>query len=103
MLNKVYKIASSAFLSIILFSSIIFIGSNSAYAIDHFKIDTSFSAINLDNEQSTQPLETSNQETNITNEKNDLEVKSDSKSTYPDLGDDQVFPFVAGLDSSEGS
>ena len=97
MLKKIYKIASSAILTIVLFSSIMFIGSTSAYAIENLKLNESFAAVNIDEEQSVQSVETSEQENNLTYQ------ESESDSRYPDLGDDQVFPFVAGLDSYEGS
>ena len=103
MLKKIYKIASSGFLSIVLLSSILFIAPISASAKESFKLDQSFAAISTDNEKASQSLETSEQENNFMSQKDELEITSDGKSRYPDLGDDQVFPFVAGLDSYEGS
>tara|TARA_B100000700_G_C15022363_1_gene846392 strand:- start:2041 stop:2322 length:282 start_codon:yes stop_codon:yes gene_type:complete len=41
-------------------------------------------------------------EPNLAIESEDTISKESSSSTYPDLGDEQVFPFVAGLGKNSG-
>ena len=102
--NKIYRIASSAFLIIVLISSILLIGTARANAIGSFKLEESFAAVipDKDNEHPSQSAEESEKLNTLTDEKKELKFSSDSETPYPDLGDDQVFPFVAGLDSYEG-
>ncbi len=59
----------------------------------------------LDNIGNENPLEImidpSNNPQSENNEDIKLSAEGTESSAYPDLGDDQVFPFVAGLDSYE--
>ena len=56
---------------------------------------------------SENPLNSTDRSSELnTNSKRDADSSQTSRSLsngFPDLGDDQVFPFVAGLDSYEGS
>ena len=96
-LSRIFQYTFVAMLSISLFF-VLFIGYNSVDAIEEFPtteengnnslkivFDSSINKQLADNDNDT--LESPMEEENISN--------------YPDLGDDQVFPFVAGLDSYE--
>ncbi len=92
MLKKIFGIARHLILSIPLICAISFFGWNSA-------VDALSPASNGDNPLKIviEPTE-EKQSADKGNSEDRLNMGS-----IPDLGDDQVFPFVAGLDSYEGS
>ena len=87
-------------ISIFLMTSIIFAGSRSVEALDIPGLGKSSSKVENDIpiEILVEPSEDMQSETSSTLEEPLDEIKVNN---YPDLGDDQVFPFVAGLDSYE--
>ncbi len=102
MLTRIYTFFSFVFLSILLIGSIHLNNPESADAIELFKADVAFSAMTIDVEKgamSSAPIE---QDSDLASQPNKEQTQSADKNIFPDLGDDQVFPFVAGLDSYEG-
>ena len=83
MLKKILKLHSLFFISVFLISSIILAGRTT---VDASQMDS------MDNGDN--PLGIVIEESN----KNDNSPKI---TALPDLGDDQVFPFIAGLGSNE--
>ena len=94
-LEAIFNFTFLSIISIALFSAM-FIGSTSVKALDDSSL-TEFSSANA--------LEIVMDQTNNTQIESDEDLDTTSTerdiSPYPDLGDDQVFPFVAGLDSYE--
>ncbi len=98
MLKKIYTFASFAISSIVLISSILLTVSPNANAINTLKSNVSFSSLSpADDAELDISIDPSDQESSLITQNN-----YNDESSYPDLGDDQVFPFVAGLDSYEG-
>ena len=86
MFKKILKIASHLTLALSLICLMIFVGFNSVAALSQdVNGETSLKI-------AIEPSEENQSKDEITN-----------MGGIPDLGDDQVFPFVAGLDSYEGS
>ena len=86
MLKKILKISSNLTLSLSLICLMIFVGFNSVAALSQ----------DLNGETSLKIAIKPSEENQSKDDGTNLSV-------IPDLGDDQVFPFVAGLDSYEGS
>ncbi len=91
MLSKIFRIASHLMLPITLIFSVLIIGLTSVDAL---------SPESDGNNPLKIVIEPSGEKLGIDNEKS---MDQNKMSGIPDLGDDQVFPFVAGLDSYEGS
>ena len=86
MFKKILKISSHFTLALSLICLMIFVGFNSVAALSQdVNGETSLKI-------AIEPSEENQRKDEITN-----------MGGIPDLGDDQVFPFVAGLDSYEGS
>ncbi len=86
MFKKILKIASHLTLALSLICLMLFVGFNSVAALSQdVNGETSLKI-------AIEPSEENQSKDEITN-----------MDGIPDLGDDQVFPFVAGLDSYEGS
>ncbi len=88
MLKKIFIAASLCILSFVLIPSFIFVGWTSADALSEQAGGDN--PLNIVIEQSDDKKVQANKPTEPIN-----------KIERPDLGDDQVFPFVAGLDSYE--
>ena len=88
MLRKLCRTASFVVLPIFFISSIIFLGIHSAYALSN--------EANGDN-----PLKIVIEKSTDNANMDDKTIDEFNVRERPDLGDDQVFPFVAGLDSYE--
>ncbi len=102
MLQRIFKATSSLIISLTIVSSILFLGwDTSTFAID---LPNPFESGSLEespensNQQSIAP---STKEQGSTSETSKDSLDQNNTNQYPDLGDDQVFPFVAGLDSYE--
>ena len=102
MIARIYRLFSFVFLSIFLILSINLNGPEISNAIEPFKLDVAFSAIGIDDEKTSMSLDPIEQNSDLTSKQNEDLNQSVDETRYPDLGDDQVFPFVAGLDSYEG-
>ena len=87
MLIKTFRFTAFLFLSLSLIITILFPLSSSANDMDLEAGDPGNNPLNI-------VIEPSLQNKNGENEMNEMKM-----SEYPDLGDDQVFPFIAGLDS----
>ena len=101
MITRIYNLFSFVFLSILLIGSIQLNNPESANAMPS-KADVAFSAMTMDVEKgamSSAPIE---QDSDLTSQPTKEPTQSLDQNKFPDLGDDQVFPFVAGLDSYEG-
>ena len=86
MFKKILKIASHLTLALSLICLMIFVGFNSVAALSQDENGETSLKI---------PIEPA--------EENQSKDERTNMSGIPDLGDDLVFPFVAGLDSYEGS
>ena len=100
---KIYKATSMLLLSTVLIFLTLFSGLTSAYAIEvPGWVQSTSTGKNVDNSLGI-VIEPSRE--NQLSKNGELEASIDQDETilenYPDLGDDQVFPFVAGLDSYE--
>jgi len=84
MMKKIFRLASFAILSIFLISSVLFTGWARLEALSE-ETSGEYPINNL-----TEP-----------SKDNKESIGESNINSYPDLGDDQVFPFVAGLDSYE--
>ncbi len=99
MLKKIFKPVSCAALSLALIFSILLTGSTSANALvkgwSPIEDESSSIGDNGDN-----PLEIVIVPIDENQNLDDQEsINGNNIGNYPDLGSDQVFPFVAGLDS----
>ena len=88
MLRKIFGAASCALVLI----SIFLIGCTGVFALSE--------GANGDNPLKI-VIEPSMENLELSDEGTELPRREANKSDYPDLGNDQVFPFVAGLDSYE--
>ena len=91
MLKKLFGILSHLILSIPIICSIFFVGLTSAEALSPESNGQNPLKIVIEPSEENQSLDPENSMDEI------------KMGGIPDLGDDQVFPFVAGLDSYEGS
>ena len=91
MVKKMFGVLSHLILSIPIICSIFFVGLNSVEALSPESNGQNPLKIVI------QPSE-ENQSLDPENSMDEIKIGG-----IPDLGDDQVFPFVAGLDSYEGS
>ena len=91
MLKKLFGILSHLILSIPIICSIFFVGLNSVEALSPDANGQNPLKIVIEPSEENQSLDPENSMDEI------------KMGGIPDLGDDQVFPFVAGLDSYEGS
>ena len=91
MLKKLFGILSHLILSIPIICSIFFVGLNSVEALSPDANGQNPLKIVIEPSEENQSLDPENSMDEI------------KIGGIPDLGDDQVFPFVAGLDSYEGS
>ena len=90
MLKKIVRGLSATIVSILLFSNILFAFPSLAKAS---------SADDIRENPIHNVIEASPDNQEIVNNPIDPEKAKPNPSEYPDLGDEQVFPFVAGLDS----
>ena len=90
MLGKIFRAASFFILSVVLIPSIVFFGQSSVDALS-------------EEASGNNPLQIVIERADEDTEMDDKSKAIFNKSERPNLGDDQVFPFVAGLDSYEGS
>ena len=88
--------------SIFLILSINLNGPEISNAIEPFKLDVAFSAIGIDDEKTSMSLDPTEQNSDLTSKQNEDLNQSVDETRYPDLGDDQVFPFVAGFGKNSG-
>ncbi len=89
-LKKLFNHLSFAVISIFLISSIFSSGLGKAYALSpESNGDNSLQIV----------IEPSNDSASMDNKGIDSSPSEKNNGNYPDLGDDQVFPFAAGLDS----
>ena len=91
MLKKMFGVLSHLILSIPIICSIFFVGLNSVEALSPDANGQNPLKIVIEPSEENQSLDPENSLDEI------------KMGGIPDLGDDQVFPFVAGLDSYEGS
>ena len=91
MLKKLFGILSHLILSIPIICSIFLVGLNSVEALSPDSNGQNPLKIVIEPSEENQSLDPENSMDEI------------HIGGIPDLGDDQVFPFVAGLDSYEGS
>ncbi len=103
MLKKISKFLCLAFSSLVLICSIFITDCTPANANQTFKLEASFPKVSLENNEISSSTELADKESSSVSQVNEAPVISNDETGYPDLGDDQVFPFVAGLDSYEGS
>ena len=96
MLIKIFKVTRSIVLSIALISLILFSGWDRAAAVK----DLSFISDKADNSLQM-PIEQSDSNQMMGTDFEEEPIEDNQMTNYPDLGDAQVFPFVAGLDSYE--
>ena len=91
MLKNIFVILSHLILSITIIFPTFFVGFTSVHALSSESNGQNPLRIVIEPSEEKQSL--------------DLETSKDEikMGGVPDLGDDQVFPFVAGLDSYEGS
>ena len=86
MLKKIFRATSFAIVSVVLICSILFTGWSSAQAIP-----------NVDNEDSS--LTSMTKQSAESQNSNNEEISKEDMNMRELFGDDQVFPFAAGLDS----
>ena len=91
MLKKMFWVLSHLILSIPIICSIFLVGLNSVEALSPDSNGQNPLKIVIEPSEENQSLDPENSMDEI------------KLGGIPDLGDDQVFPFVAGLDSYEGS
>ena len=91
MLKNMFRVLSHLILSIPIICSIFFVGFNSLEALSPDSNGQNPLKIVIESSEENQSLDPKNSMDEI------------KIGGIPDLGDDQVFPFVAGLDSYEGS
>ena len=91
MLKKMFGVLSHLILSIPIICSIFLVGLNSVEALSPESNGQNPLKIVIEPSEENQSLDPENSMDEI------------KIGGIPDLGDDQVFPFVAGLDSYEGS
>ena len=91
MLKKMFGVLSHLILSIPIICSIFLVGLNSVEALSPDSNGQNPLKIVIEPSEENQSLDPENSMDEI------------KIGGIPDLGDDQVFPFVAGLDSYEGS
>ena len=84
MFNKISSVTSNLILSIFMVSSVFFSGI------------TSVSAIQMDSDTNQ------DNSTGIVIEESSDTLNSSKTSAYPDLGDDQAFPFIPGFGKNSG-
>ncbi len=101
MLKVIYKLASFSFLLLFLISSIHLIHPIRANAIEPAHVSTQFSTVNVDSKDIDMSIEVLEDPNDYSKQGNESSNDSNGYNIIPDLGDDQVFPFVAGLDSYE--
>ena len=88
MLKKIFRTLSMVVLPLFFIVSILSVDALTASATD-------ISEVNLGDDPFQPLIEKSNENADATNGEQDIR----KEGQYPDLGDDQVFPFLAGLDS----
>ncbi len=91
MLRKLSRVLSHLILSIPIICSIFFVGLTSIEALSPESNGQNPLKIVIEPSEENQSLDP------------DTSMDEIKMGGIPDLGDDQVFPFVAGLDSYEGS
>ncbi len=91
MFEKIFRIAFNLMLSAALFLPILIMGVSSVSALSSEASGNNPLKIVIEPSEGQQSLDNNNS------------VDDSRNSGMPDLGDDQVFPFVAGLDAYEGS
>ena len=91
MLKKMFWVLSHLILSIPIICSIFLVGLNSVEALSPDSNGQNPLKIVIERSEENQSLDSENS-------MDEMKIGG-----IPDLGDDQVFPFVAGLDSYEGS
>ena len=91
MLKKMFGVLSHLILLIPIVCSIFFVGFNSVEALSPDSNGQNPLKIVIEPSEGNQSLDPENS------------IDEIKMGGIPDLGDDQVFPFVAGLDSYEGS
>ncbi|WP_269622670.1 hypothetical protein [Prochlorococcus marinus] len=85
---------------VVLISSILFVGTVRVEAKGLSGLANS-SILENDKNMSEIGLDTLGEEQMLITQDKDENISGTNQESYPDLGDDQVFPFVAGLDSYE--